>query len=75
MLMYMDADNDGELDLDELKKGLKELGSPMSDEEIGVLFKKADKKWNGKIDAVEFITVAQKAREQEDKGLVLLGLS
>ncbi|XP_051137735.1 calcium-dependent protein kinase 1-like isoform X2 [Andrographis paniculata] len=52
----MDMDNSGTITLEELKNGLSNLGSKVSESEVRKLMEAADVDGNGMIDYIEFVT-------------------
>ncbi|KAK6138246.1 hypothetical protein DH2020_027993 [Rehmannia glutinosa] len=56
MFKSMDADNSGTITLEELKQGLAEQGTKLSESEVKQLMEAADADGNGTIDYEEFIT-------------------
>jgi calcium-binding protein CML len=49
-----DVDNDGSIDMDEMKMGLKKTGLSMTDQEVETVFAVADLDGDGKVDMDEF---------------------
>ncbi|KAL2931417.1 Calcium-dependent protein kinase [Bienertia sinuspersici] len=56
MFANMDTDNSGSITYDELKKGLAQLGSKLTEAEVKQLMEAADVDGNGTIDYTEFIS-------------------
>lgn len=53
-----DKDGNGVIDKNELKETMiKDLGIPVSEEDVNSMMKDADKNGDGKIDSEEFITI------------------
>ncbi|CAA6661026.1 unnamed protein product [Spirodela intermedia] len=56
MFKSMDTDNNGTITYEELKTGLRNLGTKLSESEVYQLMQAADVDGNGTIDYIEFIT-------------------
>ncbi|XAR65640.1 Calcium/calmodulin-dependent protein kinase [Bertholletia excelsa] len=65
MFTNMDTDNSGTITYDELKTGLAQLGSKLSEAEVKQLMEAADVDGNGTIDYVEFITATMHRHKLE----------
>lgn len=71
MFDNMDTDNSGSITYDELKKGLAELGSKLTETEVKQLMEAADVDGNGTIDYTEFITATMnRHRLETDENLL-----
>ncbi|CAM8912689.1 unnamed protein product [Rhodiola kirilowii] len=57
MFKLMDTDNDGKITYEELKAGLRKVGSQLAELEIKMLMEVADVDGNGVLDYGEFVTV------------------
>ncbi|CAI9112337.1 OLC1v1012774C1 [Oldenlandia corymbosa var. corymbosa] len=57
MFTLMDTDNDGKVTFEELKAGLKKVGSQLAEPEIKLLMEVADVDGNGILDYGEFVAV------------------
>ena len=62
-----DKDNNGEIDVDELRFVFKQLGVFMDDEQLGTLIRQVDTDENGIIDFEEFLTLMQLGQEEESE--------
>lgn len=65
MFANMDTDNSGSITYDELKKGLAQLGSKLTEAEVKQLMEAADVDGNGTIDYTEFITATMNRHRLE----------
>ncbi|CAM8986963.1 unnamed protein product [Rhodiola kirilowii] len=65
MFANMDTDNSGTITYEELKTGLTQLGSKLSEAEVKQLMEAADVDGNGSIDYIEFITATMHRHELE----------
>uniref|UniRef100_A0A803M1X1 non-specific serine/threonine protein kinase n=1 Tax=Chenopodium quinoa TaxID=63459 RepID=A0A803M1X1_CHEQI len=71
MFDNMDTDNSGSITYDELKKGLAELGSKLTETEVKQLMEATDVDGNGTIDYMEFITATMnRHRLETDENLL-----
>merc|ERR1712129_444244 len=59
----MDTNNDGAINLQELKHGMKEMGSPVRDAAIERFFNRADRNHDGEVDAEEKAVAEEAAAE------------
>ncbi|WOG86335.1 hypothetical protein DCAR_0205537 [Daucus carota subsp. sativus] len=68
MFKSIDTDNSGTITYDELKDGLRKLGTELSESEVGQLIEGADVDGDGSIDYMEFITATMHLNrvERED---------
>lgn len=65
MFINMDTDNSGSITYDELKRGLAQLGSKLTEAEVKQLMEAADVDGNGTIDYTEFITATMNRHRLE----------
>ncbi|KNA20599.1 hypothetical protein SOVF_050880 [Spinacia oleracea] len=71
MFANMDTDKSGSITYDELKKGLAELGSKLTEAEVKQLMEAADVDGNGTIDYTEFISATMnRHRLETDENLL-----
>uniref|UniRef100_A0A1D1YLK3 non-specific serine/threonine protein kinase n=1 Tax=Anthurium amnicola TaxID=1678845 RepID=A0A1D1YLK3_9ARAE len=65
MFKAIDTDNSGTVTFEELKTGLRKLGSKLSETEVRQLMEAADVDGNGTIDYIEFITATMHMNKLE----------
>jgi hypothetical protein len=63
MFKKYDADKDGQLDIEEMKKMMEALGHPQTHLELLKMIREVDTGRNGSIGKKEFFTIFQKAQE------------
>ncbi|KAJ4725095.1 putative Calcium-dependent protein kinase [Melia azedarach] len=63
--MNMDTDNNGAITYDELKVGLAQLGSKLTETEVRQVMEAADLDGNGTIDYIEFVTATMHKHKLE----------
>ncbi|KAH6781565.1 calcium-dependent protein kinase 30 [Perilla frutescens var. hirtella] len=66
MFALMDTDNDGKVTFEELKAGLRKVGSQLADPEIKLLMDVADVDGNGVLDYGEFVAVTIHLQRMEN---------
>ncbi|KAA8542373.1 hypothetical protein F0562_023491 [Nyssa sinensis] len=66
MFTLMDTDNDGKVTYEELKAGLRKVGSQLADPEIKLLMDVADVDGNGVLDYGEFVAVTIHLQRMEN---------
>ncbi|GLU12294.1 hypothetical protein SLE2022_289870 [Rubroshorea leprosula] len=66
MFTLMDTDNDGKVTYDELKAGLRKVGSQLGEPEIKLLMEVADVDGNGVLDYGEFVAVTIHLQKMEN---------
>lgn len=66
MFTLMDSDGDGKVTFDELKTGLKKVGSQLADPEIKLLMDVADVDGNGVLEYGEFVAVTIHLQKMEN---------
>ncbi|KAK9684620.1 hypothetical protein RND81_10G221100 [Saponaria officinalis] len=66
MFTLMDTDRDGRITYDELRTGLKKVGSQLGDSEIMLLMEVADVDGNGYLDYGEFVAVTIHLQKMEN---------
>ncbi|KAL9227392.1 hypothetical protein vseg_003083 [Gypsophila vaccaria] len=66
MFALMDTDRDGRITYDELRTGLKKVGSQLGDSEIMLLMEVADVDGNGYLDYGEFVAVTIHLQKMEN---------
>ncbi|KAJ0643639.1 putative protein kinase CAMK-CDPK family [Helianthus annuus] len=67
MFTLMDSDGDGKVTFDELKVGLKKIGSQLSEPEIRLLMDVADVDGNGVLEYGEFVAVTIHLQKMENE--------
>uniref|UniRef100_A0A7N0TXX0 non-specific serine/threonine protein kinase n=1 Tax=Kalanchoe fedtschenkoi TaxID=63787 RepID=A0A7N0TXX0_KALFE len=70
MFTLMDTDNDGKVSYDELRAGLKKVGSKLDEPEIKLLMEVADVDKNGVLDYGEFVAVTIHLQRMENDELI-----
>ncbi|XVF09165.1 hypothetical protein REPUB_Repub07fG0068100 [Reevesia pubescens] len=66
MFSLMDTDNDGKISYEELKAGLRKVGSQLAEPEIKMLMEVADVDGNGVLDYGEFVAVTIHLQKMEN---------
>ncbi|XP_022727668.1 calcium-dependent protein kinase 10-like [Durio zibethinus] len=66
MFTLMDTDNDGKVSYEELKAGLRKVGSQLAEPEIKMLMEVADVDGNGVLDYGEFVAVTIHLQKMEN---------
>lgn len=66
MFSLMDTDNDGKVSFEELKAGLKKVGSQLAEPEMKMLMEVADVDGNGVLDYGEFVAVTIHLQRMEN---------
>ncbi|KAE8699894.1 Calcium-dependent protein kinase 30 [Hibiscus syriacus] len=66
MFTLMDTDNDGKVSYEELKAGLRKVGSQLAEPEIRMLMEVADVDGNGVLDYGEFVAVTIHLQKMEN---------
>ncbi|MBA0652158.1 hypothetical protein Goklo_019434, partial [Gossypium klotzschianum] len=66
MFALMDTDNDGKVSYEELKAGLRKVGSQLAEPEIKMLMEVADVDGNGVLDYGEFVAVTIHLQKMEN---------
>ncbi|XWS51067.1 hypothetical protein CRYUN_Cryun12cG0144400 [Craigia yunnanensis] len=66
MFTLMDTDNDGKVSYEELKAGLRKVGSKLAEPEIKMLMEVADVDGNGVLDYGEFVAVTIHLQKMEN---------
>ncbi|KAG7019849.1 Calcium-dependent protein kinase 30 [Cucurbita argyrosperma subsp. argyrosperma] len=66
MFSLMDTDNDGKISFEELKAGLKKVGSQLAEPEMKMLMEVADVDGNGVLDYGEFVAVTIHLQRMEN---------
>lgn len=66
MFSVMDTDNDGKVSFEELKAGLKKVGSKLAEPEMKMLMEVADVDGNGVLDYGEFVAVTIHLQKMEN---------
>lgn len=66
MFSLMDTDNDGKVTFEELRAGLKKVGSQLAEPEIKLLMDVADVDGNGVLDYGEFVAVTMHLQRMEN---------
>ncbi|XP_047325327.1 calcium-dependent protein kinase 10-like isoform X2 [Impatiens glandulifera] len=66
MFSLMDTDNDGKVTFEELRTGLKKVGSKLAEPEIKLLMDVADVDGNGVLDYGEFVAVTMHLQRMEN---------
>ncbi|CAM8913059.1 hypothetical protein QQ045_032009 [Rhodiola kirilowii] len=70
MFTLMDTDNDGKVSYEELRDGLKKVGSKLDEPEIKLLMEVADVDKNGVLDYGEFVAVTIHLQRMENDELI-----
>uniref|UniRef100_A0A7N0U1R0 non-specific serine/threonine protein kinase n=1 Tax=Kalanchoe fedtschenkoi TaxID=63787 RepID=A0A7N0U1R0_KALFE len=70
MFTLMDTDNDGKVSYEELRAGLKKVGSKLDEPEIKLLMEVADVDKNGVLDYGEFVAVTIHLQKMESDELI-----
>ncbi|XP_042033050.1 calcium-dependent protein kinase 10-like [Salvia splendens] len=68
MFALMDTDNDGKITFEELKAGMRKVGSQLPDPEIRLLMDVADVDGNGVLNYGEFVAVTIHLQRMENEG-------
>ncbi|KAL1531774.1 Calcium-dependent protein kinase 10 [Salvia divinorum] len=68
MFALMDTDDDGKITFEELKAGMRKVGSQLADPEIKLLMDVADVDGNGVLDYGEFVAVTIHLQRMENEG-------
>ncbi|KAJ6765183.1 SERINE/THREONINE-PROTEIN KINASE [Salix koriyanagi] len=66
MFALMDTDNDGKVTYEELRAGLRKVGSQLAEQEIKMLMEVADVDGNGVLDYGEFVAVTIHLQKMEN---------